>query len=99
MKLFVFRLFVDILKTGSESKSAQTVDDEKQCKEEELQESEKNKIIVDDEDVTVVLEKNNDNVKNESPSCEKKKEEICNGAKEGKYLLYCLIQSSLHGSP
>lgn len=98
MKLFVFRLFVDILKTGSEPKSAQTVDDEKQCKEEELQESEKNKIIVDDEDVTVVLEKNNDNLKNESPSCEKKKEETCNGTKEGKYLLYCLVQSSLHGS-
>lgn len=98
MKLFVFRLFVDILKTGSESKSAQTVDDEKQCKEEELLESEKNKIIVDDEDVTVVLEKNNDNLKKESPFCEKNKEETCNGTKEGKYLLYCLVQSSLHGS-
>lgn len=97
MKLFAFRLFVDILKTGSESKSAQTVD-EKQCKEEELQELEKNKIIVDDEDVTVVLEKNNDNLKNESPSCEKNKEETCNGTKEGKYLLYCLVQSSLQGS-
>lgn len=92
---FAFRLFNDIARTVHESKSTETVQNEKQCKEEELRESEKdNKIIVDDEDVTVVLEKNNDKLKKESSTSEEKKEEICNGTKEGKYLLYCLAQCS-----